>query len=89
MKTGVGKEDIQAALDKLDELCSKVTEQKSPLKVYSNKELCLLFSITDKTLRLYRNEGLISYSRVDDKIWYTQDDVDEFLKKHHYDAFSA
>jgi len=82
---------IQAALDMLERLCRRNTEndENKPLKVYSNKDLSSLLGITDKTLRQYRNEGMISYSRVDDKYWYTQDDVDEFLQKHHFDAFAA
>ncbi len=82
-------EAIQAALERLEQLCNKYSGnyEYNSLKVYSNKELSTLLSISEKTLRQYRNEGLISYSRVDDKFWYTQNDVDEFLQKHHYDTF--
>lgn len=86
-----GKDAVQAALAKLERLCNVTAamNEDKPLKVYSNKDLSSLLGITDKTLRQYRNEGMISYSRVDDKYWYTQDDVDEFLQKHHYDAFAS
>lgn len=82
-------EAIQAALERLEQLCNKYSgnNEYNSLKVYSNKDLSTLLSISEKTLRQYRNEGLISYSRVDDKFWYTQNDVDEFLQKHHYDTF--
>lgn len=83
-------EAVQAALETLEQLCNKNADNNeyNSLKVYSNKELSTLLGISDKTLRQYRNEGLISYSRVDDKFWYTQTDVDEFIQKHHYDAFT-
>lgn len=83
-------EAVQAALATLEQLCDKNVEKNdtNSLKVYNNKELATLLGVSDKTLRQYRNEGLISYSRVDDKIWYTQEDVDEFLQKHRYDAFA-
>ena len=29
------------------------------------------------------------YSRQGDKYWYTQEDVDRFLRNFHYDAFAA
>ena len=74
-------DSVQAALNINEE------ENKSKsLKVYTNKDLLLLLGVSDKQLRQYRNEGLLSYSRVDDKFWYTQDDVDEFLMKNHHNA---
>lgn len=84
-------EAVQAALATLEQLCDKNVDKNEiySLKVYNNKELATLLDVSDKTLRQYRNEGWISYSRVDDKFWYTQEDVDEFLQKHHYDAFRA
>ena len=82
-------EAVYTSLATLEQLCDKNVDKNeyNSLKVYSNKELSSLLGVSDKTLRQYRNEGLISYSRVDDKFWYTQNDVDEFLQKHHYDTF--
>lgn len=82
-------EAVYTALATLEQLCDKNVDKNeyNSLKVYFNKELSSLLGVSDKTLRQYRNEGLISYSRVDDKFWYTQNDVDEFLQKHHYDTF--
>ena len=41
-----------------------------------------------KQLRDYRFKGKLSYTRVGDKYWYTQDDIDEFMAKHHRKAFA-
>jgi hypothetical protein len=84
-------EAIQAALATLERLCNKNEEkdESSSLKVYTNKEMLSLLGVSEKQLRQYRNEGRLSYSRVDDKFWYTQDDVEEFLLKHHHEAFAS
>ena len=49
--------------------------------VYTNKELMELLGVKDNTLRFYRDEGYLGYSRFKDKIWYTLKDVADFL--HH------
>lgn len=35
-----------------------------------------------------RDNGYLGYSREGDKYWYTQEDVDRFLRRFHYDAFA-
>ena len=57
------------------------------LKVYSSEALAELLGIGERTLRKYREEGLISYSRVGDKIFYSDEDIRSFLLKNHVDAF--
>ena len=35
-----------------------------------------------------RDNGYLGYSREGDKYWYTQEDVDRFLRRFHYEAFA-
>ena len=74
----IDMEDLVSTLAKL----ANVT-----LKVYSNEALAELLGIGERTLRKYREEGRISYSRVGDKIFYSDDDVRSFLLENHVDAF--
>ena len=80
-------------------LVSKVrdlTQQVSMLKesyvpksrLYNNKELRELLGVEEKLIRKYRERGLLSYSKVDDKYWYSQQDVLDFLRKNHYASFT-
>lgn len=59
------------------------------LRVYDNKALMSLLNIKDKYLKKLRDNGYLSYSREGDKYWYTQEDVDNFLKRFHYNAFAG
>lgn len=54
---------------------------KCKMKIYTTKEVCHLLNIAHKLLVRYRKEGLLPYSRVGDKYWYTQKDIEEFLKR--------
>lgn len=58
------------------------------MKVYNNKEIQSVLGVNEKLLRRYRYDGKLSYTKVGDKYWYTQDDIDEFMAKHHRKAFA-
>ena len=55
---------------------------------YSNKELRELLNVEEKLIRKYREQGLLSYSKVGDKYWYSQHDVIEFLNRNKFEAFA-
>lgn len=56
--------------------------------LYTNKTLLALLQINISTLRKYRDEGLLGYSKVGDKYYYSADDVKKFLKKNHFEPFA-
>ena len=43
----------------------------------------------EKYLKKLRDNGYLGYSREGDKYWYTQADVDRFLRRFHYEAFAS
>lgn len=57
----------------------KVAPQK---QLYTNKEVMELLGVKDKLLKKYRDKGLLAYRQVNDKYWYTQKDIDQFLNNH-------
>lgn len=57
--------------------------------VYDNKSLMEKLHIKDKLLKRLRDNGYLGYSRIGDKYWYTQEDVDMFLKHFHYAPFAT
>ncbi len=56
--------------------------------LYDNKSLMEKLGIKDKYLKKLRDNGYLGYSREGDKYWYTQEDVDHFLRRFHYEAFA-
>ena len=59
-----------------------------PMKLYNNKELMEKLGVKDKYLKKLRDNGFLGYSREGDKYWYTQKDVDCFLRSFHYEPFN-
>ena len=49
-------------------------------RLYDNKSLMEKLNIKEKYLKKFSREG--------DKYWYTQEDVDRFLRRFHYEAFA-
>ena len=56
-------------------------------QIYSNPDLMKLLKVNTTTLKSYRDEGLLGFSQVRDKYFYTAKDVAEFLKRTHYEPF--
>jgi hypothetical protein len=54
---------------------------------YTNKEVVEMLDCTEKTLRKYRNDGFLGYSRVGDKVYYTAGDILLFLQNTHVDPY--
>lgn len=68
--------------------CNSCYEKESELRVYDNKSIMALLNIKDKYLKKLRDNGYLGYSREGDKYWYTQEDVDKFLKRFHFKDFA-
>ena len=82
--------EMNALLGELDaiETCLDKVSAPGELNVYNNKEIHSVLGVNEKLLRRYRYDGKLSYTKVGDKYWYTQVDIDEFMAKHHRKAFA-
>ena len=69
--------------------CNSCYEKESELRVYDNKSIMALLNIKDKYLKKLRDNGYLGYSREGDKYWYTQEDVDLFLRRFHYEPYAS
>jgi hypothetical protein len=70
-----------------EELKSIVTVQ--PKQLYTNKSLKELLGVGDKLIKQYRDNGLLSFTQVGDKFWYSQEDVHKFLAVSHNEAWNV
>lgn len=60
---------------------------KITLKVYNNDSLMALLGVSERTLRKYRDEGYLPYTKIGDKFFYSDEDIRKFLLSSHFDAF--
>lgn len=47
--------------------------------VYTNKEMMQLLGVDPKTLKKYRDDGYLGFSHINDKYFYTHQDLVNFL----------
>ena len=57
--------------------------------IIDNDEFIKQMGISKTTAQSWRDKGLISYSQIGHKIYYTLDDVEQAIKNHHVKAFQT
>jgi hypothetical protein len=58
----------------------KQLNESVELYVYTSKEVCKRLGISETLLTQYRNERQLSFSRVGDKFFYTDEDIEKFIE---------
>lgn len=66
-------------IEKLFYIKNCITEQN----YFDNQDLCQLFNISKATLQRYRSMGLLKYQKIGKKIFYTQENFQEFIHKNN------
>jgi hypothetical protein len=84
----VGRDVLDNLLSRISELKKSLSIVRNPTELYSNKQVMDLLHADDKLIRKYREQGLIGYHQVGKKYWYSQGDIEIFLKNNHYQAFA-
>lgn len=79
---------LKRILSMLEDL-RKPSNHPPPMKVYDNKALMELLNVKGRYLKKLRDNGYIGYTAEGEKYWYTQTDVEKFLKRFHYKDFST
>ena len=82
---------LMERLDRQDELLlsMKAEGQHSPqpenVRLFDNQDLCMLLQISKRTLQRYRSEGVLPYKMLGRKLYYSEDNVLEFLSNQVQD----
>ena len=80
---------ILVTLDKVNRrLESKSKEHPLSDTWLDVSETCRVLKISKRTLQEYRNRGLLSFSKIDGKIYFCATDIEEHLKSHKVKAFA-
>lgn len=67
------------------EASSKATVK--PKYLFNNKTLMEYLGVNHRLLAKYRNDGMLGFTQIGEKFFYTQDDVEKLLRSNYYEAF--
>ena len=78
----IRKADLSSLITSIERLKEevRVLKDRTSPKLYTNKTIKDTLGVGDKLLKKYRDDGLLGFHQVADKYWYTQEDIDNFLK---------
>ncbi len=79
------KQIVYSLKDEVDYI--KEVAGKSPKMIYTSSEVMKMLDVCPNTLKYYRDNGMLGYSRVGDKCFYTTEDLLEFMGRNHHVAF--
>ncbi len=80
----LSEEDFKVLIERLENIERKIEEITVPKKeLYSHDEFCELFSISKRTSQTWRDTGIITPIRINGKIYYSEEEIERFLKKYN------
>ena len=84
----VSKAELLEIKDSIAVLSDKVATISSPPNhvILNNKELSLMLNVSTRTVQKWRDEGLISFSKIGREIFYRLSDVLDMLDQHKHDS---
>lgn len=84
----VVQEEVKKAIGNMNQ--GQIIESDNAKPVYTNAEMMQLLGVDPKTLKKYRDDGLLGFTHPGDKYFYTHQDLVNFLmnKTIRYEAFN-
>jgi hypothetical protein len=74
------KNELRELLEMTENAVRKYTPIFKKEKWLDNQEVCLIMSITKRTLQTYKTKGLLPYSKLNRKNYYKLSDVQALLE---------
>ena len=55
--------------------------------IFTNQEIMEQLDVSTAVLKKWRDSGLLGYSQINNKYYYSRNDILEFMQTTHYEAF--
>jgi len=85
--------NTKSEMEQVKELLSQLTEnlsekfQKPENVIFDNADVLDILKVSRRTLQQWRTDGVIGFSQVGSKLYYTQKDISDFIARHYNKAF--
>ena len=76
-------ESLEVKLDELKKIVEHSNKSVLSKEIINNEEFLKIFSIAPNTAQNWREQGLISYSQINSKIYYRVDDVKGLIEENY------
>lgn len=85
----ITEKDYKALIERLDSLNEKLSANKQSPEdiIFDNADVLKILKVSRRTLQQWRTDGVISFSQVGSKLYYTQKDINEFIQRHYQKRF--
>lgn len=80
-------EELRVRFCKLEEKVGRLcrSEEDFGLKNWlDNQDVCEILRISNKTLQVYRDKGILPFSRIKHKIFFKPEDVQKLLESNYH-----
>ena len=79
--------EINRALSLIDASLMRLEAKLSGPPLFSRRwvdqhEICKLLKVTTRTLKTYREQGLLPYSRIGGRVYFRLSDIERYLNSH-------
>lgn len=80
----------QEILTRLDEISKQVLAKSTPPNAiyYDIVDVMKLLKVSKRTLMSWRSDGIISFSQIQGKIYFSLADIQEMMQKHYKKRFT-
>jgi hypothetical protein len=83
---------MERIMDRFDMLEGRITKQERPHHkidgetLMDNQDLCFMLKVSKRTLQRYRSSGKLPFKRIEQKTYYLESDVHQFIRSHFQDG---
>ena len=77
--------EIMGRFDRLDKFMEIMSGRHNVLngeRLLDNQDLCQMLNVSKRTLQRYRSAGELTYITIHHKIFYTEKNVEKFIRDH-------
>ena len=81
-------ERFMGRFDRLDKFMDIMSGRHNVLngeRLLDNQDLCQMLNVSKRTLQRYRSAGELTYITIHHKIFYTEKNVEKFIRDHFRD----
>jgi len=82
--TEVDYKELHSKLDKITSQLNELGKQNSlSEKWLDNQDVCIILKISTRTLQNYRDKGILSFSQINNKLYYKSSDIEKHLENNY------